>query len=113
MLRAVRHRQQVRKHHLRHTLCAIGRHIGHRDASLMRSLNVHHIVARRQHTYIFKMLKLCHLLSANHHLIGQHDLSLSSSRYRLTRAGTVVHRHLAHCLQFIPRQIAGIGTIAV
>ena len=113
MLRAVRHGQQVRKHHLRHALRAVGGYVGHDDAPFVGCLDVHHIIARSQHTDIFQPRQLGDDLPIDNDLVGQHHIRIGSPRHRLIGLRAVIHRHLAQLLQSIPRQIARICRITV
>ena len=97
------------KHHLCYTFRTIGWYVGHDDAAFVGSFNVNHVIARCQHTYIFEARQLGYLFPVEHDLVGQHNVCIGSSLYCLTRAGAVVHRHLAHLLQLLPREVAGIS----
>ena len=109
VLCTIRHHQQMGKHHLCDTFRTIGWYVGHDDAAFVGCLDVDHVIARCQHTYILKARQLGDLFTVDHDLVGQHDVCFSSSLYHLTRACAVVHRQLAHLLQLLPREVAGIS----
>ena len=102
VVRSVRYVQQMGKHHLGHALCAVGRYIGDNDTSLLSGLDIHHIVARSQHTDVFQTRQLCYHLSVDDDLVGQHDFSVFSPCYRLFRTGAVIDRQRAKILQLLP-----------
>ena len=101
------------KHHLSHTLRAVGRHIGDDDAPFASRLEIHHVIARCQDANILKVRQLFYLSPAKHHFVGQHDLCIGSSRHRLTGPRAVIRFHHAQHLQPFPAQIARIRRIAV
>ena len=113
VLCAVGHRQQVRKHHLRHALRAVGRYVGHNDAVLVGSGYVYDVVARSQHSNILQARQLLHLAPSYDDLVGKHDLGVGSPCHRLFGRRAVVDGQVAHFLQRSPGHVARIGRIAV
>ena len=76
VLCAVGDGKQMSKHHLSDTLRAIGRYIGDDDAVLMGRLNIHHVVARCQHTDVFQFGQLFDFRAFDQNLVGQNDFRI-------------------------------------
>ena len=94
MLGAVGDGEQMGKHHLCHTLGAIGWHVGDNDASLAGCLDIDNVIPRSQYPDILETWQLGYLLSANDDFIGQHHIGIGSSCHRFLRACAVIDRQL-------------------
>ena len=110
VLSVVGYGQQVGKHHLRHAVRAVGRHVGDDDAPLAGCRYVDDVVARGQHADVFQPRQSLHFLTSQAHLVGQHDVGIEAARDGIGCSGAVVHRHVPQPFQFSPRQVAGVGS---
>ncbi|MPM84592.1 hypothetical protein SDC9_131665 [bioreactor metagenome] len=108
MLHLLSNVQNVCKNHLRHRWRAVCRDVGYHDTFFAGGIDVDHIVARGQHTDVFKIGQCLHDFGGNDGFVCQNCLGTCRALYDLFGGSAVVNGQFAQLAHCIPRQIAGV-----
>ena len=113
MVDAVGDVEDVGEGELRHAVGAVGGDVGDDDAALAGGGGVDHVVARGEHADVAQLWQLCHRGVVDDHFVGEQDVGILGPLQQLGGGGAVVDRQLAQGMHALPRDVAGIGSIAV
>ena len=105
--------QYMRESHLHHAVGTIRGDIRHHDATPVGRFNVHHIITSGKHTDIFQFWQLGHHFVGDIHFIDQYGIGFLGALYHVFGGCSGINSEIAKSLECLPRQISGVGGIAV
>ena len=109
----LRELQQQREGVLRHGARAVGRHVRHHDAALLRCFDIDDVVAGGGHADALQLRERLDLCAMQHGLVCDGDLRVRGAHGNIAWRRAVKDLARAKRLQFIPAQVAGVQCVSV
>ena len=110
MLRDV---EDVCKDHLRNGSSAVCRNIGDDDTPFFGSFGIDNVISGGEHSDVFQIGQGGYGFCVEHNFVCQQYVCSGSALQYFGRGGTVVNGAFSQTFQFLPREVSGIGGIAV
>jgi len=102
-----------RKHEFRHGIGAVDGDVGYRDAMLGGVVGVDDVVSGREDGNEFEIRKLGEGCRVQRAFVGENDIGIFRPLNDLADRGARINGELAEFLNFSPRVVAGVESMAI